>query len=148
MEGEQPQNLSFNKIASGVFGLSWVSNDAWDQSAVTWNNLAAGETQSLGQFTWPSGQALDGSGHYFATWDLSLTAGLLADLTAGQRVSILGTPQDSQVSFQIDQNRPPHNPAQLLVTATAVPLPAVVWLLGSALAGLGLFRKQTASSRA
>jgi len=147
--GVQPNNPRFNVINPGLFTFSWMSNDSWTEN-VTYNTLpehlpGAGNANSLETL---------GSYYYFAdgsdplTWVLNPSAGLVGDILAGSEVSIFGAPADSTVGY-LFVSTPPGPPPVFSITASAapVPVPAAVWLFGSALAGLGVLgrRRHTAT---
>jgi len=142
--GVQPNNSSFNKIAAGGFEFDWLSNDAWSETAITWNTLSSvlpgtgtNALASLGSFYWSA----DGSATQ--NWTLDLASNLVTDINNGGEVSILGQPTtNSTIGYLF--NTLNNGPAYLNVTADVVPEPSTSFM---ALAGAGMmgalrFRKK------
>ena len=147
-----PNNSVFNEIEPGNFTLSWLSNNGWVSShsgGATWNNLPnyvpgasnSNLEEAEGTFYWPADgvHGVDGSPISYA---LTPTGDLLNDIASGGFVSLIGTPADSEVGYL--SNTPTQgNPAQLVVTAVAVPEPgsAVLVLAALGIAALGRWRR-------
>jgi hypothetical protein len=133
--GGTPNNSVFNVIEPGNFALSWISNNGWmlSQGSVTWNTLPNylpgvlnNKEENEGTFFWVAGgQGGDGSPISYA---LTPTSGLLGDIEGGGLVSIFGTPADNQVGY-LSNTPTQNNPAQLVVTAVAVPEPRSAGLI-------------------
>ncbi len=134
-------NAIFNSPAAGIFGISWMQNDSWQEG--TGSPSAPGATgitfaslqtlfigpndENLGAFSYSG--ATTGS----STYALGLTPGFLADIVSGGDVSLRLFAGDSVVSgvfssrnFGTIANRP-------LLTIVAVPEPGTI-----ALGSLGL----------
>ena len=147
--GVYPNNSVFNEIEPGNFTLSWLSNNGWVGDQVTWNNLPnyvpgasnSNLEEAEGTFHWAADgvHGVDGSPISYA---LTPTSDLLNDIERGGYVSIIGTPADNEVGYL--SNTPTQgNPAQLVVTAAAVPEPASAGLILTALGitALGWWRR-------
>jgi hypothetical protein len=143
--GTQAPNTSFNKIAAGGFELDLLSDNAWSETGINWNNISSvlpgtgGNTSaSLGDFNWTA----DGSSS--ATWALGLNSSLIGDITSGGDVTIFGAPTaGSTVGYLFNQAG--LNGADLIVTANAVPEPAsmasTVVMMLSSFAGFRVLRR-------
>ncbi len=150
--GVYPNNSVFNEIEPGNFTLSWPSNNGWVSShsgGVTWNNLPnyvpgasnSNLEEAEGTFSWAADgvHGVDGSPISYA---LTPTSDLLNEVESGGIVSIIGTPADNQVGYL--SNTPlQDNPAQLIVTAAAVPESRSAGLILAALGimALGWWRR-------
>jgi hypothetical protein len=131
-------NAIFNSPGAGVFGVSWMQNDSWQEgtgtpaspgtSGITFNSLQntfiSANDQSLGTFSFNGGT----SGA--RTFSLGLAAGLVNDITAGENLSLRLFAADATVSgvfnsrnFGTVANRP-------LLTVVAVPEPSTIMLAG------------------
>lgn len=149
--GTQPNNDRFNVISPGLFTLSWLSNDSWDENTVNWFNLSdylpgsgnSNTMESLGTY------------YYFADgttqliWFLDETPGLLGDILSGSTISIFGTPGDivaGTVGYLFNTGTKLGNGPPLTITAEAapVPIPPAFFLLGPGLACLGFLRRRGA----
>jgi hypothetical protein len=139
--GNQPGNSSFNKIAAGQFEFDWLSNNGWSETGITWNSLPGilpgtgnNTSASLGDFNW----AADGSSGQ--TWNLGLDPNLVGDIGNGGEVTILGQPTaGSTVGYLF--NTLLNGPAQLNVTANAVPEPSAAAMMISVFTGFGIVRR-------
>src|SRR5262249_50191894 len=131
---------SFNAAATGLFGISWMQNDAWTEgrgnpgapgiTGITFNilqGLISGGDENLGAF------AFNGATNGTAIYSLGLSSGLVADAQADSNVSELFNSKN----FATAANRP-------LLTIAAVPEPSVA-ALGVATIGLRVARKKLAS---
>jgi hypothetical protein len=152
--GVYPNNSVFNEIEPGNFTLSWLSNNGWVSSqsgGSTWNNLPnyvpgasnSNLEQAEGTFYWPADgvHGVDGSPISYA---LTPTSGILNDIESGGFVSIIGTPADNEVGC-LSNTPTQNNPAQLVVTAVAVPEPQSAVLILTALGITALGRRRWAS---
>jgi hypothetical protein len=121
-------NAIFNNIAAGQFGVSLMQNNSWvegtgtggvpSSDGVSFNSLLAtyinnANDQALGTFNFPGGSS--GQNNY----NLSLSSGLVTDVTSGSDLSLRLFAADSSVSY--------------LVQAVAVPEPNTMALCGMAL---------------
>lgn len=142
-----PNKNVFNEIEPGNFTLSWLSNNGWvvgQSGGVTWNNLpnylpggSISNLEAEGTFNWAANGVGSRTGYA-----LTPTSDLLNDIESGGLVSIIGTPADSNVGYL--SNTPTQgNPAQLVVTAVAVPEPGSAGLILTALGitALGRWRR-------
>ena len=150
--GVYPNNSVFNEIEPGNFTLSWLSNDGWvsaQSGGVTWNNLPnyvpgasnSNLEEAEGTFSWAA-DGVHGTDSSPISYALTPTSDLLNDIQSGGLVSIIGTPADNEVGYL--SNTPLQgNPAQLVVTAVAVPEPrsAVLILTAFGIAALGCWRR-------
>jgi hypothetical protein len=130
-------NAIFNSPAAGLFSISWMQNDSWQEgtgspaspgaTGVTFNSLLntfiGPNDENLGRFTFSG--ATSGA----TTYSLGLTPGFLNDIVSGSDVSLRLFAADSGVSgvfssrnFGTVANRP-------LLTVVAVPEPGTVGLI-------------------
>lgn len=130
--GVQPNNGSFNRIASGDFEFDLIGNDNWDQSSITWNTLSDilpgpgnnNTLTSLGTFFWSA------TGQTASLWTLNANSELASQIYSGDPISILGqSTANSTVGYLF--NTVNLNPAFLNVTVTAVPEPSRLSLPGA-----------------
>jgi hypothetical protein len=128
--GQQPNNSRFNRIAAGSFEFDLLSNNDWNEMAITWNTLpdilpGNGNTNTLtplGTFFW------DATGQHNSTWTLNVDSNLAAQIYNGDQVTIFGQPTaGSTVGYLV--NTLNLDPGHLNVTATAVPEPSTGALL-------------------
>lgn len=139
-------NQIFNPAAAGQIGADWLADDSWLEgtgspmpgnvspgiSFDTYPALVAGGSEGLGLL------AFDGSTSDTATYDLTISPGFLADVQAGNLLSILLSPGDAVVSgvfnsrnFVVSANRP-----YLILSAVQVPESATTALVGIAIIGM------------
>ena len=143
--GTQPNNASFNVIDPGLFQLSWLSNNSWNQNTVTYNTISTylpGTGNNNQQQTF-------GTYYYFAdgtstlTWVIGGSTGLLSGILSGGEISIFGTPDDNVVGYLFNTNTKGDPPIlDVTAEATPTPVPPALLLLGSGLAGLGFLRRR------
>ena len=154
--GVYPNNSVFNEIEPGNFTLSWLSNNGWVSSqsgGATWNNLP-NYLPGVGTATWrrPRARSTGRRMEFMESmarqmsYALTPTGDLLNDIASGGYVSIIGTPADSEVGC-LSNTPTKGNPAQLIVTAVAVPEPGSAVLILTALGIMALGRWRRARSR-
>lgn len=161
--GVPANNAQFNVPAPGYFNIGYFSNDNWFNPATAgpagtanpdlnwnsvygsggaYNDLFTGQ-ESVGTFYYPGGTfngAQNCAGEVCAPrfWDLELIPSMLSDTAAGGYLSFHGTAADDNLVYLINQMTKPDAHPQIFITAEAgpapVPIPAAVWLFGSALA--------------
>lgn len=146
-----PNNAIFNTPSAGNFTLSWMQNDSWIEGTgtptvptmdgVTWNTLpgfvGAGD-ENLGTF------AYNGATSGATTYTLTLSSGFIADVMAGNLVSLRLLSADPNVAYLFNSrsfgtvaNRP-------VFGVTAVPEPGSCAL---AVAGFSLLYFRARSRR-
>lgn len=157
-QGAQPNNPIFNQINGGLFSIEWLANDNWGEGSgtpgspftplnppvdgvtfATLAGLASGTDRALGTFLYTPVGNTNPPTIPPATYSLGLDASFLADLSAGNDVSLRAFAADAGVnylfnsrSFGTASSRP-----TLVVSASAAPEPATSALLaGAALPGL------------
>jgi hypothetical protein len=147
-QGAPPGNNIFNTVSGGMFGMDWLSYDAWMEGSgtpqspstmgVNFNSiptLLAG-SESLGTYTYtPPGNGV------YANYSLPLDANLLIDAAAGGDVSLYFFAADSQIGYLFNSksfNGPGH--PELTITATAVPEPMTISLFAVSLGSILCFR--------
>ena len=141
--GTQPNNGSFDVINSGLFSLSSLSNNSWNPSAVTYNNISnylpgsgnSNKSESLGTFYY----AADGTSTL--TWTLAQASAFMSSVAEGSEVTILGTPGDTSVGYLFNTTTK-GDPPVLNITVVPTPIPSALLLFGSGLAGLGFKRRR------
>jgi hypothetical protein len=143
--GVQPNNSRFNVIRPGYFEFSYSTNDAWNGAAINWNSLPAYQATTsltpLGTFYWAADGLTNPPGNpQYSTWPLNLVAGLLADITTGDEVTLLGAPADDQVNYLFNQQTRVGAEPYLDITAVAVPEPTTLALC-TAMSAVGLRRR-------
>ena len=131
-----PNNTIFNASAAGRFAIEWMQNDSWVEgtgtpstpgtTGITFNTLPSflsGSDQSLGQFDF------DGATTGSITYTLEPASNLLADLSAGNLVSMRMLAASATVSGVFNSRNfgtPAYRP---LLSLTAVPEPVTLSLL-------------------
>jgi len=141
-------NAIFNNIAAGQFNVSLMQNDSWVEGTgtggiptsdgISFSTLQStyinGATdQALGTFSFPGGSS--GQNSYV----LTLSSGLVGDVTSGGDLSLRLFAADSAVSYLMT-SRSGTSTARpdILVQAVAVPEPSTIVLCGAALVILWL----------
>ncbi len=151
-QGAQPNNPIFNRINAGLFTIDWLANDNWIEGTgnpgapttdgVSFSSLAAlvsAADKSLGTFSYMPVGNTNPPTVPPATYALNLDASFLADVSAGNHVSLRAYAADAGVSYLFNArsfgtaaNRP------TLIVSASVPEPGtsvllagttVVWLL-------------------
>jgi hypothetical protein len=135
-------NAIFNNISPGQFGVSLMQNNLWVEGTgtggapgsdgVSFNSLLSTylnntTDQSLGTFTFPGGSS--GQNGY----NLSLSSGMLGDVTSGSDLSLRLFAADSSVSYLFTSRSGSSGQPDILVQAAAVPEPNTMALCGMAL---------------
>lgn len=120
-QGAQPNNLIFNSINAGKFGIDWLANDNWGEGSgtpaspftpanppidgATFNSLSSllsGADRTLGAFTYtPVGNTSPPTVPP-ASYSLGLDPSFLTDVSAGDLVSLRAYAADSGVSYLFD----------------------------------------------
>jgi hypothetical protein len=154
VEGVQPNNPDFNKVASGLFTL-YVLGGNPDITTTTWNTLQSylptTTSTSLGTFQWtaqPVGTTDNTGTEPAVTYNLILTNSLINAMLSGE-LTVHGVAADNKVGYVFNTNN--RISPQLTITAdvnpppAAVPAmtPAVACLCAAALAGMSFFRSRT-----
>jgi hypothetical protein len=141
-------NAIFNNIAAGQFNVSLMQNNSWVEGTgtggiptsdgISFSTLQStyinGATdQALGTFSFPGGSS--GQNSYV----LTLSSGLVGDVTSGGDLSLRLFAADSAVSYLMT-SRSGTSAARpdILVQAVAVPEPSTIFLCGAALVMLWL----------
>ena len=149
--GTNPDRAA-NPSFYNVFGLvDGHSEENWNENTITWNNapgnntasaggVSAAETTLLGSFSLDVPGAILGdqvlfSSSFLVTFLLADTDGLATILLTRQQQNF------SIESFASKENADWSAPT-LNLTTSAVPIPAAVWLFGTALIGLVGFSKR------
>lgn len=135
-----PNNPIFDTPAAGQFSVSWMQNDAWVEGTgtpglptsdgVTFGTLPSflsPSDQLLGTFSYAGGT----SGNN--TYALMMSSSLLADMMAGNNVSMRFFAADSTVSYVFDSRNFTNVAARPLLTieAVAIPEPVSVGAIGA-----------------
>ena len=169
-QNQQPGNPIFNKVNTGLFGVSWQASDNWTEGTgkpgapaspanppmdgVTWNSLAGLEgtaDRTVGTFTYtPIGNTSPGGTPVLpAKYTLTTDASFVADVMAGNAVSLRAYAADATVSYLFNSytypsasNPTPANQPTLIVTA--IPEPGACSLLAVAAAPLLSGRRRRA----
>lgn len=128
-----PKNPIFNENSAGVLAIRWLQNDTWEEgtgspkepgsSGLNWTHTQAAATvgESVGSFAVASL-----AGGVTATYPLTLTPGLLADIENGDPASFGLAAADATISVLFnsgDYNTASRWP-QLVITASATATPA------------------------
>src|SRR6185295_1527642 len=135
-----PHNNSiFNNIAAGQFGVSLMQNNLWVEGTgtggvpgsdgVSFNTLLGvyvnnADDQALGTFAFPGGSS--GQNNY----NLSLSSGLVTDVTSGSDLSLRLFAADNTVSYLATSRSGSSGRPDILVQAVAVPEPNTFALCG------------------
>jgi hypothetical protein len=146
-----PNNPIFNANSAGSFSAVWMQNDTWTEgsgtpsaptlSGITYSSLQGVFSnpladQGLGTFSY------NGASSGTFSYTLGLSSGLIADVFAGDSVTLRLQPADGSVSYLFDSRSFGTAASRPLLSITAVPEPASVALL--ALGGLLWLARKTA----
>jgi len=153
------QNNSRFGTGSGSFDIYWVANDNWAQTKGTTtdkqlNPIYASSAASL--LPWSGSQSLlgseyfsnSGTGYVNLSYNLAKTSAFVNDILSAKASSnpfeslyLMGTSDTlGMIIFTGGQGQA--LPAISFDVVSAVPVPAAVWLFGSAMAGIGLIRQR------
>jgi hypothetical protein len=119
----------------GPTALLYSSNISWDESTVTWNNSSL-----LGTLTFLVQNDDGGSHRGSSTWAFSWNSGWgnIIALVIGENSS----GDQSHAWYTKEYTGTEGFVPYLEIMATAVPIPAAVWLLGTGLVGLAAIRRK------
>lgn len=170
--GTQANNIQFNGPAAGSFNISLLTNNTWFNAAtaagpglantdVNWNSVfitgGAYSTlldgmQTLGTYAYTGGDFNGGNNCLNEVcdprfWNLGSNTSLINIITNGGYISLFGSAADGNVSYIVSQRGAAGAHPQLFISAdagaTAVPIPAAVWLwLSSCISILGLLKRR------
>ena len=111
-QGAQPNNPIFNTVNAGLFKVDWLANDSWVEGTgtpaipttdgVTFSALASligAADETLGTFTYTPVGNTNPPAVPPATYALSIQTSFLADVTAGNIVSLRAYAGDAGVSY-------------------------------------------------
>ena len=123
-----PNNAIFNTSSAGQFSASWLQNDSWTEGTgtpqspttigitfSTLNSFLSAGDEALGTFSF------NGATSGNTTNTLGLTSSFLADLLAGNEVSLRLSAADSTVSYLFDSRSFSTSSSRPLLTITAIP---------------------------
>jgi len=136
-----PGNPTFNANTAGLVLVEWLADDTWLENAITWNGMAAlvgTGNESLGSL------AYNGASTGLAIANLTASTGFTTDLQNGSAASFRLAAGDADVSMVVNSrnfgtaaSRP-----TLILSASAVPEPSRVILVGAALFALRLRKRR------
>jgi hypothetical protein len=153
-QGEQPNNLIFNTINAGSFGIDSLADTTWNPgtgggggvAGYPANNfvdyayvptLLGFGNDSLGTFTYtPPGDNI------YLTYTLPGNDAILDSTAASGAVSLFFYAADNQVSYLFNIQRFASNHPALTLTATPTPEPATLAFLTTAFGGLLITRRK------
>lgn len=153
VQGAQPNNLIFNTINAGSFGIDWIADTTWtvgngggsgtpgypSNSDVDYGyipTLLSSGADPLGDFTYtPPGNNI------YLTYTMPTDAGLDTAAADGA-VSLYFYAADDQVSYLFNSQVYASNHPELILTATPAPEPGALTLLGAGFVGLVMARRQ------
>jgi hypothetical protein len=153
VQGSQPNNLIFNTINAGSFGIDWLADTTWtvgngggsgtrgypinnDVDYAYIPTLLSFGYDSLGDFNYtPPGN------NVYITYTMPADAGLDTAAADGA-VSLYFYAADNQVSYLFNSQVYAANHPELILTATPTPEPGTLTLLTAALGGLFMARRK------
>lgn len=137
-------NAIFNNIAAGQFNVSLMQNNSWvegtgnggtpSSDGISYDSLLGtyinnSADQALGTFSFPGGSSGQNS------YTLSLSSGLMNDISTGSDLSLRLFAADNQVSYLFSSRSGNANSRPtLLIDVVAIPEPGTVTLCVAALA--------------
>ena len=147
----------FNSAAAGLFNVSWLKNNMWIEGTGTPNSpttdgisyeslqstfIDNATDENLGTFSFLGGSA------GVSGYSLALTSGLLADILAGDHISLRLYAADDVVSYLFNSRSVPNSGSRPALIVIAVPEPRIVTVAVFGLIALLLHRLgRTCSSR-
>ena len=144
VQGAQPNNLIFNTINAGSFGIDWMADNSWtagngggsgtpgypNNSYVDYADiptLLGNGYDSLGDFNYtPPGNNI------YLSYTLPLDSGLVANAAAGDNLSLYFYAADDNVSYLFNSQVYASNHPELTLVATPTPEPATLTLISAA----------------
>jgi hypothetical protein len=152
VQGAQPNNLIFNTINAGSFGIDWIADTTWtpgtgggsgtpgypsnsDVDYAYIPTLLSAGYDSLGDFTYtPPGNNI------YLNYTMPTDTGL-DNAAADGAVSFYFFAADNNVSYLFNSQVYASNHPELILTATPAPEPGTLALLATAFGGLLIARK-------
>lgn len=145
-------NAIFNNVAAGQFGISLMQNNSWvegtgtggtpSSDGISFNSLQNvyinnAADQALGIFNFPGGTSGENS------YALTLSSGLVSDISSGTDLSLRLFAADSSVSYLFDSRTGGSGASfhpNLAIDAAPVPEPRLILLCVASLAALWLWQ--------
>lgn len=147
-QGVQPNNPIFNAINGGKFAIDWMANDNWGEGngtpaspfipsnppvdGATFNSLSgliSGSDRTLGVFTYTPVGNTNPPTVPPATYSLALDPSFVADVSAGDLVSLRGYAADTSVSYLFNARSFGTTANRPTLIISAVPEPGTATLL-------------------
>jgi hypothetical protein len=127
-------NALFNAQSSGTVAATWMQNNTWTEgtgtpmnptstgiTASTLPSFLGGNDQSLGSFFFNS--PLSGASGTSATYPLTLSSGIINDISAGNLTSMELAPADANVSYLVNSRSFVTTSFRPILSITAAPVP-------------------------
>ena len=156
-QGEQPNNLIFNTINAGSFGIDSLADTTWTPGSGGGTGVAGYPGNNfvdyayvptllgfgndfLGDFTYtPPGNNI------YSTYTLPGNDSILDSTANSGTVSLFFYAADNQVSYLFNSQQFSSNHPQLILTATPTPEPGALALFAAAISGLWIARRKMTS---